>query len=63
MFCALLGQDIRWSLQDHWSSGFHREVMKNNNIKYTVIFCLNVLIFFLISAQNIDCEYSLEPPY
>ena len=26
------------------------------------IFRKKILIFFLISAQNIDCRYSLEPP-
>ena len=25
-------------------------------------FQMKILIFFHISAQNIDCEYSLEPP-
>ena len=25
-------------------------------------FQINILIFFNISAQNIDCGYSLEPP-
>ena len=28
----------------------------------TEIFQIKILIFFHISAQNIDCGYSLEPP-
>ena len=28
----------------------------------TESFQIKILIFFHISAQNIDCEYSLEPP-
>ena len=28
----------------------------------TEIFQINILIFFHIFAQNIDCGYSLEPP-
>ena len=39
-------------IQIYWKFYHH----KNEN------FQIKILIFFLISAQNIDCGYSLEPP-
>ena len=36
--------------------------MENFTSKKLKIFRLKTLIFFHISAQNIDCGYSLEPP-
>ena len=37
--------------------------MLNISPPKTESFLIKILIFFLISAQNIDCEYSLEPPH
>ena len=35
---------------------------ENFTTKKKVNFQIKILIFFHISAQNIDCGYSLEPP-
>ena len=39
-------------IQIYWK--FHHQKAKSFQIK--------ILIFFYVSAQNIDCGYSLEPP-
>ena len=39
----------------------YSNILKNSPPK-TESFQIKILIFFNISAQNIDCGYSLEPP-
>ena len=45
-----------WSLRKHAYSNILKILPKKVN------FQIEILIFFHISAQNIDCGYSLEPP-
>ena len=40
-------------IQIYWQ--FYNQTLANFQIK-------KILIFFHISAQNVDCRYSLEPP-
>ena len=48
---------VHISLRKHAYSN----ILKKLPLK-TESFQINILIFFHISAQNIDCGYSLEPP-
>ena len=38
------------------------QIYRKFHLQKLYIFRLKTLIFFHISAQNIDCGYSLEPP-
>ena len=41
---------------------FAHPIVYNFHHQKTESFQIKILIFFFISAQNIDCGYSLEPP-
>ena len=55
-------------VEPHWDRGIITKTYLYNFDSFKPHFCIvklgftGVYIIFLISAQNIDCEYSLEPP-
>ena len=61
LFLLMLGKTVLhdcYTLRKHAYSN-----MLNISPPKTESFLIKILIFFHISAQNIDCEYSLEPPH
>ena len=57
MPCASYEVTLGFTLRKHaYSNTLKILLPKNENIQ------IKILIFFSISAQNIDCGYSLEPP-